>query len=133
MFEWKPEYSVLIPEIDAQHKRLFALAAELHAAMAQGKAKSVLEQSLAQLVDYTQVHFAAEEQYMARYDYPESIAHKAQHDQLTAQVIDLQKRFARGEQALSINLMVFLKNWLEGHIAGSDQRYSAYIRSKRAA
>jgi len=30
MFEWKPEYSVQIPEIDAQHQKLFALAGELH-------------------------------------------------------------------------------------------------------
>jgi hemerythrin len=34
---------------------------------------------------------------------------------------------------LTISLMVFLKNWLEHHIAGSDQQYSVYIRSKLAA
>lgn len=130
MFEWKPEYSVHIPEIDAQHQRLFALAAELHAAMADGKGKAVLDQSLARLVDYTKVHFTAEEQLMRRYQYPETVAHKAQHDQLTSQVVDLQKRFLGGEKTLTISLMVFLKNWLEHHIAGSDQQYSAHIRGK---
>jgi hemerythrin len=29
--------------------------------------------------------------------------------------------------------MTFLKNWLEHHIARSDQQYSVYIRSKLAA
>jgi hemerythrin len=133
MFEWKPEYSVQIPEIDAQHQRLFLLAAELYAAMSQGKGKTVLEQSLARLVDYTKVHFAAEEQFMGQYRYPDAAAHKVQHDQLTAQVLDLQKRFRAGENTLSISLMMFLKNWLEQHIAGSDQQYSVYIRGKRAA
>jgi hemerythrin len=133
MFEWKPEYSVHIPEIDAQHQRLFVLAAELHAAMAEGKGKAVLEQSLAQLVDYTKVHFAAEEQLMGQYRYPEAGAHKAQHDQLAAQVLDLQKKFRSGDTALTLSLMVFLKNWLERHIAGSDQQYSTYIRGKLAA
>jgi len=69
MFEWKPEYSVQIPEIDAQHQRLFCLAAELHNAMAQGKGKNVLEHSLAQLVDYTKTHFAHEERLMQESGY----------------------------------------------------------------
>ncbi len=133
MFDWKPEYSVAIPEIDVQHKRLFALGAELHKAMAQGKGKAILEQSLAQLVDYTKVHFAFEERLMASYEYPAVAAHKAQHDQLTAQVLDLQKKFQAGDTTLTIEVMAFLKNWLEGHIAGSDQKYSIHIRGRRAA
>jgi hemerythrin len=133
MFEWKPEYSVQLPEIDTQHKRLFALAAELHAAMSQGKGYSVLEQSLAALVDYTRVHFADEERLMAKYHFPYASAHKDQHEKLTAQVLDLQKKFRAGGATLSISLMMFLKNWLEHHIAGSDQQYSAYIRGKLAA
>ncbi|MGO4885683.1 MAG: bacteriohemerythrin [Bryobacteraceae bacterium] len=133
MFEWKPEYSVQIPEIDAQHKRLFALAAELHAALTQSKGHSVLEQSLASLVDYTQEHFAAEERLMGDYAYPEVVGHKAEHEKLTAQVLELQRRFRSGETKLSLNLMIFVKNWLENHIAGSDQKYSVFIRGKRAA
>jgi len=133
MFEWKPEYSVQIPEIDAQHQRLFALAAELHAAMALGKSNSVLEQSLARLVDYTKTHFTNEEQFMRKHQYPEAGAHKVQHDQLTAQVLDFQTKLRSGQTSLTINLMVFLKNWLERHILGSDLQYSAYIRGKRAA
>jgi len=133
MFEWKPEYSVQIPKIDAQHQQLFVLAAELHNAMSQGKGKAVLKQSLARLIEYTKVHFACEEQLMNQYHYPEVVAHKAQHDQLTAQVVDLHKRFLSGETTLTITLMVFLKNWLERHIAASDQQYSVHIRGKAAA
>lgn len=133
MFEWKPEYSVHIPEIDAQHQRLFALAAELHTAMAEGKGRTVLEQSLARLADYTKTHFAHEERFMLLHHYPEASAHKIEHDKLAAQVLDLQKRFRGGEKTLTISLMVFLKNWLEHHIAGSDQQYSVYIRGKLAA
>ncbi|SRR5579871_632347 len=133
MFEWKPEYSVQIPEIDAQHQRLFALAADLHAALAQGKGFSMLEQSLATLVDYTKVHFATEEQFMAKYRYPQSAEHKSEHDRLTEQVLNLQRRFRAGENTLSLSVMVFLKNWLQQHIAGSDQQYSTFIRARMAA
>ena len=133
MFEWKPEYSVQIAEIDAQHQRLFALAAELHAALSQGKGYSVLESCLAALLDYTKVHFATEEQFMSRYHYPQAQEHKAEHDKLTAQVVTLQRRFRGGETTISLSVMIFLKNWLEHHIVGSDQQYSAYIRPQLAA
>jgi hemerythrin len=36
MSEWKQEYSLGHGEIDTQHKRLFELASELHAAMSLG-------------------------------------------------------------------------------------------------
>ena len=133
MFEWKPQYSVQMPEIDSQHQRLFRLAGELHAAMQQGKGRLILEQCLARLVDYTKTHFAAEEQMLRRYGYPDVAAHKVKHDKLTAHVVELQNRFRAGENTLSITLMQFLKDWLEQHIAGSDQHYSAYIRKSVAA
>jgi hemerythrin len=133
MFEWKPEYSVQIPEIDVQHRRLFALAADLYTALTQGKAYTVLEPCLASLLEYTKTHFAAEEALMRKYGYPQALAHKEQHDKLTAQVMNLQKRLRAGENTLSLSVMAFLKDWLEHHIAGSDQSYSAYIRGRRAA
>jgi hemerythrin-like metal-binding protein len=70
---------------------------------------------------------------MRKYGYPQALAHKEQHDKLTAQVMNLQKRLRAGENTLSLSVMAFLKDWLEHHIAGSDQSYSAYIRGRRAA
>jgi hemerythrin len=133
MFEWKSEYSVRLPEIDAQHQRLFALASELHVAMSQGKGKTVLEPALARLIEYTKVHFADEEKLMRRYNYPDSDAHKILHDQLTAKVLDFQDRFVHQEACLTVDLMEFLQNWLAHHINGSDQKYSADLRGKGAA
>jgi hemerythrin len=124
---------VNIPAIDAQHKRLFALAGELHAAMSQGKGLAVLERSLARLVDYTQDHFAAEERLMEKYKYPELSAHKMEHEKLTAQVMEFQEKFRRKEALLTVELLQFLKSWLEHHISGSDQKYAVLIRGKMAA
>ena len=128
MFEWRTEYSVQIAEIDAQHKRLFELAAELHLARSQGKAKAVLGQALSRLVEYTKSHFANEEEFMRRFGYPGIATHKVEHEQLTAQVIEFQERFERHEACLTYDLMVFLKSWLERHIKGSDQKYALHAR-----
>src|SRR6476620_7922648 len=108
MFEWKPEYSVQIDSVDDEHQRLFALASQLHVAMTHGKGKAVLEVALARLVEYTKVHFANEEQFMHKHGYPETQAHKAMHDALTAQVLAFQKRFMSDQPCLTVELMMFL-------------------------
>jgi len=133
MFEWKPQYTLGIRTIDAQHQRLFVLAQELHAAMAQGKGKAVLEKSLAGLVDYTKVHFAAEEQLMRQYQYQELEQHRREHDALTIQVLAFQSKFASGQLALTVDLLKFLSDWLDKHILGSDQKYGAVLRARLAA
>jgi hemerythrin len=133
MFEWKPEYSIHLPEIDAQHQRLFVLAGELHSALTKGKGYTVLEKCLSNVVDYTKVHFATEERLMAQYGYPERPAHKAEHDRLTAQVLKLQAAFRGGDSNISLDVLMFLKDWLQHHIGVSDQGFSVYIRGKQAA
>ena len=130
MFEWKPEYSVQIPGIDAQHRQLFASAAELHAAMSQGKGKAILEKALARLVDYTKQHFTAEEELMRKHRYPELAAHIVEHKAFTTGVVDFQKKFQQQEASITVELMIFLKEWLAHHIAGSDQKYAAQIRGR---
>ena len=133
MFEWKPEYSVQIPDIDAQHQQLFALAATLHTAMMQGKGMAVLAKALADLLNYTRKHFADEERLMAQYQFPDIEKHKVEHAKLTAQVVEFQDRFRRKEAFLTVDLMQFLKTWLAQHISRSDQKYAALIRGKMAA
>lgn len=133
MFEWKDEYSIRIPMIDAQHQRLFALAGNLHEAMSWGKGPAALERALAQLIDYTKEHFAAEERLMRMCNFSDVKSHKKKHDNLTARVVEFQERFRRKEAYVTLDLMRFLKTWLAQHISRSDQEYAAAIRNRIAA
>jgi len=133
MFEWRSEYSVQMPDIDAQHQRLFVLAAELHRALVEGKPKPALERMLTSLVDHANLHFAYEERMMRKHLYPEADAHALGHDQLRARMLDLQQGFHIAEKTPSFEVLLFMKNWLEHHITGSDHQYSVFIRSRRAA
>jgi hemerythrin len=133
MFEWNDAYSVRVQSVDAQHKTLFRMAAELHQAMLAGKAKAIVAQLLDQLVKYTVVHFAHEERLMQEAAYPQLAAHKAQHADLTQKVLNFQKDFLDGRAAMSIELLNFLKDWLQHHIIESDQKYTPYVQAKPAA
>lgn len=133
MFEWHNEFSVQIGSVDAQHKTLFAIANELYTAMMAGHSKLVMARILDRLVQYTKVHFAHEERLLRQHHYPEFAAHKAEHDALTAKVLKFQADFQEGQVAMSVQLLQFLRTWLETHIKGSDQKYSPFLRAKAVA
>ena len=132
MFEWQSDYSVGIKSIDAQHQNLFAIGRELHTAMLGGQGKTALARTLSRLADYTEVHFAHEERLMRQCAYPGLTAHKAEHDALTKQVKQLQADYQAGKATLTIEVLVFLKDWLDKHIKGSDLKYSPALRDKVA-
>ncbi|MGO9258606.1 MAG: bacteriohemerythrin [Bryobacteraceae bacterium] len=133
MFEWRNEFSVQIGSVDAQHKMLFGIASELYTAMIAGQSKMAMARILDRLVQYTKVHFAHEERLMRLYDYPDLAAHKAEHDALTAKVVKFQNDFLKGQVNMSVQLLQFLRDWLEHHIKGSDRKYSPLLRSKAVA
>jgi hemerythrin len=127
LFEWNDALSVGHPTIDGQNKRLFQLAGELNAAMEARKGKQCLAKTLDNLIAYTKRHFADEEMLMHEHHYPEYPQHKAEHDALTEKVIRFQKAFLMGRAVVSIELMQFLKGWLDHHIGVIDKKVGAYL------
>jgi hemerythrin len=103
---------------------------ELHDAMKVGKGKEVLEKILAGLIQYTVTHFSNEERLMKLHNYPGYEQHKKEHNLLTMQVSDVQKKYREGSAVLSQSVMTFLKEWLQTHIQGTDKNYSAFLNSK---
>lgn len=128
IFEWKEIYSVDIKSIDNEHQRLFQLINQLFGAMSHGKAKDILSEILAQLIDYTKTHFRREEMYFSSTNYPEYQEHKQQHELFIAKIGNLKKQFESGEQLISVELIKFLSDWLINHIQVSDKRYMVHLK-----
>ena len=133
MFDWSANYSVGVGSVDAQHQNLFAMGRELHAAMVAGQGKAALSRILDRLVQYTTVHFAHEERLMRLYDYPDFEAHRAQHVALTNQVLKFQADFLAGRATMSVQLLQFLRNWLQSHIQASDLKLAPYLKERAVA
>ena len=133
MFAWKDTYNIGVQEIDAQHRRLFSLADELHTAMNSGKGKDVMATVFQNLINYTKTHFAAEERLMQRCNYPNYAAHKAQHDEMTRKVLQLQRDYQGGNALITIDVMQFLSAWLRQHIGDSDRKYAPFVMGKAVA
>ena len=130
LMEWSPAFSVKVKKFDDQHKKLVDLVNQLHDAMRSGQGNAMLGVVLQQLITYTSSHFGDEEKLMAAHAYPDLAAHKAEHQKLVAQVLDLQKKFQAGSSMLTLTVMNFLKDWLINHIQGVDKKYSAFLNGK---
>jgi len=129
IMEWTTDLSVSVSEIDEQHKKLIALINKLHDAMRAGQGKQALEGTLQELAAYTVYHFQTEEKYMEQFKYPRLPSHKAEHAAFVKKVTDFQKEFAENRLGLSLELMNFLKDWVNNHIKETDKQYSAAFRA----
>ena len=107
LMAWEDSYSVQIPIIDEQHKKLFTLINQLHDAMSKGKGNDVMGRVISELVSYTKTHFGMEEKLMQSKNYPDLKAHQAQHRKFVEKVEEFQKEFAQGKITVSNEVMLF--------------------------
>jgi len=128
--DFSEKLSVQVSIIDDQHKKLIAIINDLHDAMAAGKGKIVINDVLLRLVDYTKMHFSTEERLMAQHNYPDRLAHETQHIELVSQVGQLYNKVIEGKVSVTLDTMVFLKDWLNHHILETDKKLGAFLAGK---
>ncbi len=129
-FKWEDSYSVGVRKIDEQHKKLFDLINQLGNAMITGKGRDIISKLLKELKDYTVYHFTDEEKLMEDNGYPELLSHKDIHKNFVNKIKDFEKKNEEGNLSLSVDLFNFLKDWLKGHILGTDMKYKEFFKSK---
>lgn len=126
MPEWRPEYSVGVPEIDAQHQHLFALGATLAESVRSTTGQTNLKAILAELVCYANEHFAFEEIIMEKINYEHLMYHQKMHDFMRTRINLLSAQLDQG--LLTENeLAEFMETWLTEHIIMEDMRYITAI------
>lgn len=127
---WTDELLTGISEVDSQHKWLVDATNRLHDELSKPEADgAAVGEILEGLVDYTYNHFIMEEELFERLGYPETAAHKAQHNVFTSKISGLLMRHEAGEIA-SGEALELLKNWLIHHIMQTDKAYVGFFREK---
>jgi len=130
LFRWTDDLSVKISSIDEQHKGLVNLINELHEAMRRRKSASHLIAIVGRLKDYTVYHFDTEEKLFHKHGYPATAEHIQEHRKFVENVLAFEKDLQQGKVTVTMDVMRFLKNWLTGHIKGTDKKYSGYLVRK---
>lgn len=131
MFEWSSKLDTGIASIDDQHRQLVDLLGKLFKAMQVGAGSEVLTETLNGLEQYTLTHFAAEEQMMQHHEYPAHPDHSKEHELFRHKLKQLKDQYQEnGQGALSIQIILFLRNWLTDHIGTTDQTFGQFLLTR---
>jgi hemerythrin len=130
IFEWREEYLANVKVFDKTHQTFFEKANQLYEAVTRGQAESVIEGALNFLIQYTQDHFAEEEQLMKKYGFPGLDVHQKKHEDLKKEVLEYKRRFGTDESMDDINFIKFLKDWIVDHILTVDRKYGPFLNKK---
>lgn len=130
MYEMKEEYYIGIKEIDDEHKRLFEIAEETyqvkHDEFIPDKYDYV-KKLLAELGDYAKMHFEHEEAYMERIGYKRMFTQKMEHAEFIKKLNEMDiEHIDENSDELIDQILIFLTNWLVGHILENDKKIAEY-------
>ncbi|UCD30007.1 MAG: hemerythrin family protein [Planctomycetota bacterium] len=136
-FEWQPEFSVSVAEIDQQHQRLIGLVNQLHEAIEKSNQLATMQSVLSEMdaitstinemIDYTIYHFSTEEKYMLEYKYPQYQQHKGEHQLFIDKVQNFKRNFENTKTRLSLDIADFIMNWWQEHILKTDKKCGIFL------
>jgi hemerythrin len=119
VIEWRSGFKINIPQVDKEHRHLFALIKALDL--------ESVDQTVEELLDYVVTHFSNEQELMEKAGYPAFEQHLTLHEEFGKQVADF---LGNGEPWTAVRvqeLRRFLNKWLIGHIMTHDMRFGKWF------
>ncbi|UCE37371.1 MAG: hemerythrin family protein [Thermoplasmata archaeon] len=132
IFEWEDSLSVGIGEIDSQHKELIIKLDELAQCILHKTGKDKIATMLRFMDDYAEMHFATEESYMGKYDYPGLEHQKKEHEKFKNTTSRLIKNLESEKdlEHFASQVQRFLIDWLILHIRTTDLKFGEFLKEK---
>lgn len=126
-WQWKEEYSVNHPIMDAHHQQIFAIINKMHDILLYQKDQDKFESYLIELKDYANYHFSEEEQLLTSLNYDGLIKQKTQHQFYQNKIDELILLYRSDKKLIELKTMSFLKEWIIKHILEYDLQYAQLL------
>ena len=91
-YTWKQEYSVGNDLMDKQHQAIIEMINKMHEAMKVGKGGIEAGNIITEMIDYSVMHFAAEEELMKAYHFAGLNNHMKEHNAFMIKAADFQNK-----------------------------------------
>ena len=128
---WDDSYSLNLPEIDDEHRKLYAVYNTIRASLEGGDGVVDLKTLCGDLLAFTREHFAREEEMMAAHAYPDLEAHRKLHRTFLHQIEDIWTFVRAGgepDDYLGRFLVLsFIGRWLKMHTMVVDRKFGEWL------
>lgn len=129
--DWEDRYRIGHETIDNQHRRFFELINNLQQQASAGAGRDATILAMNSLANHALEHFADEEELMDQIDFPGLIQHRWRHHSFATKVADMALEWGKGNETNVDDILLFLKDWLLGHILTEDMQIGAALKSKQ--
>lgn len=130
-FKWDEAYSTNVQEFDNDHKKLIDLFNGVYKQVFEcedlEEERVLTHQTLVELLEYVKYHFTAEEELMIKFNFPQYVEHKKEHEYYIQEVNKFLEQHNEGVVALSFPTFMFLKEWITKHIMVRDKSYGKFF------
>jgi len=129
VIEWIDEFNIGIECIDSQHRQLVSMINNLYEVIRSNKDRHpAIKKSLDALIDYINVHFSLEQNFMDRICYPKRFEHVEIHKWISIQVVSLCDSYEKDKNSLlAEELFEFLSDWFVKHIKSEDLLIKSFL------
>lgn len=122
---WRKQLAIGEESIDTDHKYLICLINTVDLSLRTAQNRDILLTTLEQLAEYTQIHFAREEQIMVALRYARYDQHKAQHQLLIRELASIRAQLeAKADESFTAeqcdDFAKLFRHWLIDHVVKED-------------
>lgn len=129
--KWSSKFLLNIDDMDDEHLQIVSIINQLVDLVNKKKVKE-MEACLDNLLSVSTNHFAHEEQFMQKINYPDFNSHKRIHEAILKQLGEHRSQFGTPEFDAS-RFIRFVQNWLLSHILGVDMQYAEHFSNNKQA
>jgi hemerythrin-like metal-binding protein len=127
LIEWRAGFAIGLPEVDHEHRELIDTINRLHAELGAGADVARLAGALGEIHASIAAHFALEEKNMAALGYDELAAHKADHERLLDEILDVMDEVHAAGRYDPDAMSRMLAGWFGEHFRTHDARLHRWL------
>ena len=128
---WTEDFSVGVPEMDKQHKKLVAMINRLIEDPKVATGSETISDLLTEMIKYAQEHFRDEEALLTRHGFPFLDRQVQQHKSFVKKTVDFCSAVEIGVDIVPQVMQEYLKEWLVRHILEQDMAYKKIFLDRR--